>query len=196
MQKFLLLLAISICGLTAPDALRWAAAQTATTPDAPARTTQLSTLFDSLAKAEDSESTLAISEKIQALWLTTDSSTADLLMRRALFAMHTQNLDVALNVLDKLVELAPDWAEAWNKRATVRYMLDDETGSMEDITRVLKLEPRHFGALNGAAMIFEQRENKAEALKAYRHVLDIAPQWPQIKAHVEKLANDVEGQGI
>lgn len=201
MRKIRLILALFVPALLAAQGAVLAVAQpnatsvAATSADT-ARPDQLQNLSNSLATAPDADTSLAIAEKIQVLWLATDSSTAELLMRRALLAIHTQNLDVALNVLDKLVDLSPDWAEAWNKRATVRYLLDDEQGSLDDIERVLKLEPRHFGALNGAAMIYEQQSNKAEALKAYRQVLSLAPQWPQVKAHVDKLAIEVEGQGI
>ena len=65
-------------------------------------------------------------------------------------------MQVSRTLLDKLIVLQPDWAEAWNKRATVRYLMDDEQGSMADIARVLVLEPRHFGALSGMGMILER----------------------------------------
>ena len=101
-------------------------------------------LFARLAKAEDAREAEAISLMIDHLWLQSDSATADLLMSRAVAAMAAKDETTATLLLDKIIVLRPDWAEAWNKRATVRYLQDDDAGSMEDISHVLVLEPRAF----------------------------------------------------
>jgi len=110
--------------------------------------------------------------------------------------MGLKNFEVALALLDKLVELQPDWAEAWNKRATVRYLVDDYEGSMADIAHVLKLEPRHFGALSGMGMILERRGFREDALRAYRRALAIAPHLDSLRNSVDRLTKSVEGQDL
>lgn len=185
---------LSLCLVAAQPAA--AAAVVQQEPADSGASSRLTNLFHSLAGAEDSPETLAIARKIEQLWLQQPSPTSDLLMQRALVAMNQQQYDVALNLLNALIRTTPDWAEAWNKRATVRYLLDDELGSLSDIERVLELEPRHFGALSGEAMILEHLQKKSEALQVYRQILNLAPQWPNVKTRVDHLTIEVEGQGI
>ena len=80
------------------------------------------------------------------------------------------DLTTALKLLDQLVKEAPDWAEAWNQRATIRFMVGDYEGSLADIDRVLPLEPKHFGALSGEALILMQlgRTDEAQAVLKQR----------------------------
>jgi len=110
--------------------------------------------------------------------------------------MGSKNLEVSLALLDKIVVLQPGWAEAWNKRATVRYLLDDDQGSMADIAHVLALEPRHFGALSGMAMILERDGFRDDALRAYRRALEIAPQLTSVRNAVDRLTTAVDGQSL
>ena len=81
----------------------------------------------------------------------------------------------APSILDKLVETAPDWAEAWNQRATIRYLLRDFEGSLADIDRVLALEPKHFGALSGQAIILMHQGKMAAGQIALRKAVEIDP---------------------
>jgi tetratricopeptide (TPR) repeat protein len=115
-------------------------------------------------------------------------------MARAIAAMGVKSYDVAQTLLDKIVELYPDWAEGWNKRATLRFVLDDDKGSMADIAHVLKIEPRHVGALSGMGMILERDGFREDALRAYRRALAVAPQLESLKDSVDRLTKSVEGQ--
>ena len=165
-------------------------------PPEEARKQKLDDLFTRLATSRDNDETSGLIAAIDGTLLQSGSDTDDYLMARAIAAMETKNLDASLALLDQLVEIAPDWPEAWNKRATVRFMNGDQSGSMADIAQTIQREPRHFGALAGMGMILEQRGFRASALRAWRRVLEIAPQMAPAKAAVERLEAAERGQGL
>jgi tetratricopeptide (TPR) repeat protein len=160
------------------------------------RAQTLDDLFARLAASKDADETNGLVAAIDRLELVSGSDAGDLIMARAMAAMGAKNYDVAASLLDKLIDLDPQWAEAWNKRATLRFILEDDKGSMADIAHVLQIEPRHFGALSGMGMIFERRGFRDDALKAYRRALTIAPQLQSIKNSVDRLTKAVEGQDL
>lgn len=165
-------------------------------PPAQMRREKLDDLFARLAASSDAAETGGLVLAIDRLQLESGSNTGDFLMARAIAAIETRNVETSLALLDKIVVLQPDWAEAWNKRATVRHLAGDDQGSMADIAHVLRLEPRHFGALSGMGMILESRGFRDEALRAYRRALEIAPQLPSLRAAVDRLTAAVNGQGL
>jgi tetratricopeptide (TPR) repeat protein len=110
--------------------------------------------------------------------------------------MQAQQYPLALSLFDKLVALEPDWAEAWNQRATTRFLTGDTDGAMADIDRVIKLEPRHFGALAGMGMILQGAGLEKSALEIFKKALGIYPLEPDIQKLVEKLTLEIEGQDI
>ncbi|MGO9755773.1 MAG: hypothetical protein ACLPNY_04075 [Roseiarcus sp.] len=165
-------------------------------PPAQTRREKLDDLFARLAASSDAAETSGIVLAIDRLQLESGSSTGDFLMARAIAAVETRNVETSLALLDKIVILQPEWAEAWNKRATVRHLAGDDEGSMADIAHVLILEPRHFGALSGLGMILESRGFRDDALRAYRRALEIAPQLPSLRAAVDRLTAAVNGQGL
>jgi tetratricopeptide (TPR) repeat protein len=162
----------------------------------PTRQQKLDDMFARLAASTDAAETNGLIVAIDRLHLESGSDTGDFLMARAIAALGTHNLQVSRALLDKLIALRPDWAEAWNKRATVRYLLDDERGSMADIARVLVLEPRHFGALSGMGMILERGGFTDDALRAYRRALEIAPQLASLRSAVDRLTAAIKGQSL
>jgi tetratricopeptide (TPR) repeat protein len=162
----------------------------------PTKAQTLDDLYARLALAKDADETSGLVTAIDRLELDSGSDAGDLLMARAIAAINLKNYEVALALLDKIVDLQPDWAEAWNKRATVRYLVDDYDGSMADIAHVLKLEPRHFGALSGMGMILERGGFREDALRAYRRALAIAPHLETLKSNVDRLTKSVEGQDL
>ena len=171
----------------------------APTPDPPAvqtRQQKLDELFSRLAAATDPAELEGLVVAIDRLMLELGSSTGDLLMARAIAAMGSHNLEVSRALLDKIVVLRPDWAEAWNKRATVRFLMDDEKGSMADIARVLALEPRHVGALSGMGMILERSGFRDAALRAYGRALEIAPHLESVRNAVDRLTAAAKGQSL
>ena len=156
----------------------------------------LENLFTRLAEAKSPDDAQAISSTIERLWLRSGSDTADLLMGRAMSAVNKKDYQSATKVLDKVVELEPGWAEGWNKRATVRYLENDDEGSVSDIAHVLALEPRHFGALTGLGFILQRNGNDKRALQVFRRVLEVSPQLGNIRKIVEKMIPDVEGREL
>jgi Tfp pilus assembly protein PilF len=162
----------------------------------PAQKKLLDELFTRLAKSTDPQESQGIAGAIQRVWMRSGSDTADLLMGRALGAVQAKQLALAEKLVSSVIGVEPEWAEAWNKRATIRFMNDDEAGAMQDIAEVLRREPRHFGALVGMGSILQQAGLKRAALKAYRKALEIYPQQASVRTAVEKLTIEVEGRDI
>ena len=165
---------------------------------APALTPQanLDKLFARLGEAKSEQEAKGIATSIERVWLRSGSDTGDLLLNRAIAAVSIKDYDLAANVLDRLIELEPDWAEAWNKRATLRFLRDDDNGSVSDIAHVLALEPRHFGALAGLGTIMMRNGYDKGALQAYRQLLSINPTLDHIRKIIEKLVPEVEGREL
>jgi tetratricopeptide (TPR) repeat protein len=156
----------------------------------------LDDLYGKLAMASDADEAKGLATLIGTIWMRSGSDTANLLMQRAAQAIEKKDYPLALDVLDRLVALKPSWAEAWNKRASVRYFAGDLDGSMVDVEHVLKLEPNHFGALEGMATILQRTGLDKRALEIYRRALAVYPHQPDVEKIVSKLTLQVEGQGI
>lgn len=125
--------------------------------------------------------------KIWALWAASDSPTAEVLLRQAARAIDDRSPAEALSILDRLVGAFPDYAEAWNKRATLYFMMKRYDQSLQDIERVLELEPRHFGALAGKGVILERQKNFAAAREAFKQALAVNPNLEQVKEALKAL---------
>ena len=160
------------------------------------RTRNLDFLFGALKAAPDAESAKQVENRIWALWLASGSDTANLLMTRAKSAIDSNNLDLAVELLDAIVKIKPDYIEAWNRRATIRYMRKEFGQSMEDIRQVLKLEPRHFGAMSGLGMILQEFGDEKRALDVFRRALEVNPHLPKIDEMVKSLREKVDGPDI
>ncbi len=111
-------------------------------------------------------------------------------------AMDAKKFDVALDFLDQVVTLSPAYAEGWNRRATVHFMMNNFRKSMADINRTLSLEPRHFGALSGLAQILKGSGHKERALDAWARVLDVYPMMRSAQKEVAELSEELAGEGI
>jgi tetratricopeptide (TPR) repeat protein len=96
-------------------------------------------------------------------------------MEKAIDLRVANDYAAAVDILDTLVESEPGWAEVWNQRATLRYLVRDFEGSLADIDRVLELEPKHFGALSGQAMILMKQGKMAAGQLALRRAVEIDP---------------------
>ncbi len=157
---------------------------------------RLDRLFADLKRAGNETAAARISQRIRSEWSKSGSATIDLLMQWSNKAVNEKKFDVALDYLDEIVTLAPTYAEGWNLRATVHFARDDYARSMADIDRVLRLEPRHFGALAGMAAILKATGHEAAAAGVYERLLEIYPMMRAAQSELGKLADEMAGQGI
>lgn len=166
-------------------------------PDTPEqRARLLSDLYAHLATADNASDAAHITDAIERLWAFSGSATIDVLMERAAAAAAAKNNELALKLLDAVVDLAPDFAEGWNRRAYVYYTMNDYERALGDLRRAVALEPNHFKAIEGIAQIFKETGRKKAALKAYQELLQINPNASDVREAVKELTRDVEGQGI
>lgn len=153
-------------------------------------------LYTRLQASTDEDETDGLVTLILTAYGRSGSDTGDLLLDRARKAAAADDYDDAEAILDAAVGFMPDQPEAWNARATVRFLDDDYDGAMADIAETLKRDPRQIGALIGMANILDARDKKAEALKVYERVLVIAPHWKTAEDATAKLKTEVEGQAL
>lgn len=156
----------------------------------------LDELFKRLQAASDPAEAQGAADAIERIWLQSRSETAELLMQRALVSIQGQHYPLALSLLDTVLALEPEWAEAWNQRATARFLADDADGAMADIDQAIKLEPRHFGALTGMGLILQRAGLAERALQIFDKALEIYPLQPDLQKTVEKLKLEIEGRDI
>jgi len=200
-----LLTALAALGLVLGPATAWAQGPPkppagrpgSVLPKTPAeREKTLSDLYALLATADDEESAKAIADAIERVWVHSGSATIDLLMERSIKAMNEKKVDLALKLLDSVVELAPDFTEGWNRRAYVYFVQNDIERALGDLRRTLALDPHHFKALDGLAQILREIGQKKAALEAFKELIDVHPYWSGAKQAIEELEREVEGQGI
>lgn len=129
--------------------------------------------------------------QINMLWSQSGSATVDLLMQWANKAMLEHRYPSAIDFLNEAIALDPDYAEAWNRRATVYFLQKDYAYAMYDINRTLELEPRHYGALTGMAAILRARGLKEQAMKAYEQALSIYPMMRDAQKNFNDLADEL-----
>jgi Flp pilus assembly protein TadD len=153
-------------------------------------------LFERLAAAKDEIEASSIAEQINRIWARSGSDTLDLLMSRASEAVAAKDTVLALDVLDSILALKSDWAEVYNRRATIHFQRQDFDAAMRDLRQALVLEPKHFQALAGVGMVFQRSGNDKQALTAFRAALKLNPHLKGIKQAAEKLSLEQDGQGI
>jgi len=156
----------------------------------------LKKLFGGLSKMEDPSLAQKVMVTIERIWRMPGGDTVNLLIDRASGAADKNNPDLALKLLDSAVDLAPDYAEAWNRRAFVHYLKGDTERALGDLRRALALEPKHFKALQGLAKILDEQGQKKGALKAMEELYKVNPTTPGAKTTIDNLKKEVEGQGI
>lgn len=163
---------------------------------APATPVTLDSLFERLAKAKDAQEGRAIATQIERRWQRSGSDTTDLLMSRVVQLINAKDTERALDLLDYVIQLSPGWAEAYNKRATVFFMLDDVDGSLRDIRATLAREPRHYGALAGLGLILQKLDKSKAAFEALSMALKIHPQMERLQGMVDRLKLEVEDRKL
>ncbi len=178
-----------------------AQAQPKSSPVAPAltqdqRAAALDELFGELRRERKEIAAERIASRIRDEWNSSGSASVDAMMQWSNEAIKAKKFGVALDFLDRVTVLQPDYAEGWNMRATVHYLMKSYRKSMADIDRTLRLEPRHFGALSGMGAILKETGRTQGALTAYQRVLTIYPMLRSAQKEVDELSEELPGEGI
>jgi tetratricopeptide (TPR) repeat protein len=157
------------------------------------RAVKLDELFRLLKTPLGGVDAAAITAQIWDLWLQSGRKDIDASMRIAVLEMGNGNLGAARMILDDIVERAPKFAEGWNKRATLLYMMGEHDASLADIERTLALEPRHFGALSGRGLIMLAKGRAKAALEAFRGAVAVNPHLKEGETIIPMLEKRIEG---
>jgi tetratricopeptide (TPR) repeat protein len=162
------------------------------------RTDRLDALFAQLNATRNPAEAAALQHRIWLLWFTYEGQdpTVRSLMREGNRAMTVDALEAAEEAFTAVTERAPDFAEGWNRRATVRYMRGDYAGSIADIRATLALEPRHFGALSGLGLCYLALDDKPHALEAFEMGLAVNPHLAGAKEQIARLKEALAGDPI
>ena len=167
---------------------------------APASADQKDPRLDKLFTQLKAAPTLAEAQPLEAqiweIWMQSGDQNVDALMAIGTSALNDEDYNQAYRAFGRVVQLAPDFAEGWNKRATALYMLGRYDDSIKDIAKVLELEPRHFGALSGLGLCNAQLDKEKEALDAFEKALAINPNMPGIRQDAEDMKKSLAAKSI
>ncbi|MEH6477036.1 MAG: hypothetical protein V7727_15205 [Sneathiella sp.] len=154
---------------------------------------RLRPLFEQLLVTNSLDTAKVIEQDIWRIWMSSGNAVVDRLMLQGVQQMTHGKFQQAATTFTAITEISPKFAEGWNKRATVRFLMGDHDGSIEDVGRTLALEPRHFGALAGLGQMFERRDADAMALKAFEQAVKLNPHMPQLLEKIQALRLNVYG---
>ncbi|WP_274423200.1 hypothetical protein [Chelativorans sp. YIM 93263] len=157
---------------------------------------RLNELFSALKEEHNTVAARRIADRIQQEWKRSGGATADMLIDWAREAAVQDKHHVALDFLDQVVTLYPEYVEGWNSRALVHLMMNDFNRAMADLSRTLALEPRHFGAMNGVAGILRATGREELALGVYRRMLEVYPMQRGAQRALIRLTEDSLGQRL
>ena len=147
----------------------------------------LDRLFERLTITTSDEEASNITREIWQRWTANDDPTVSQLMQTGIRALNYSTYRKALQSFDRVIEMAPEFAEGWNKRATLYYHIKEYRRSIDDIKETLRREPRHFGAWSGLGLVSIAQENYSGALAAFKKALSINPHIANIRRYVQKL---------
>jgi len=160
------------------------------------RPKMLAELYEKLGGAPNASSAEPIMTAIEELWAVSGSDTVDLLMSRAAQFANAAEIDLSLAILDAVVDIAPNEAEAWYLRAKVNVLQGKPERALADLRRALDLDAKHYRAITDLGLVLEQLGAKKEALEAYRRALAVNPFLEDAQSGVDALKREVEGQDI
>ena len=165
------------------------------------RKSELDKLFTQLKNAKDSPSSLMIGNKIQKIWSVHPSDDRrgfrlTELLNQGVVLINRRELNKAYELFTKIIATEPDWSEAWNKRATVLYLMNRYQSSLDDIKITLSLEPRHFGALSGQALNYIELKEYEKAIESFEAAQKIYPLLDSAKKMIPELRELIKDQVI
>ena len=155
---------------------------------------RLDLLFAGLAKSNSATEAKSIENSIWKIWIENKNQPVSRIMEFGIKSMNKGALKAALRAFDEVVKMDPEFAEGWNKRATIYYLLQDFPASVKDIAQTLRLEPRHFGALSGLGLINAALGRHQAALKAFKQASKIHPQMSGVQQHIKMLKEFLKGE--
>jgi Flp pilus assembly protein TadD len=153
----------------------------------------LDELFSVLKTTTDSDEALRVEVQIWSIWMRRGSTEIDRTMALGIQAMSAGAYQHSIMMFDRIIALAPDYAEAWNKRATAYYLAGKFENSVSDIQKTLVLEPRHFGALSGMGMIYDAIGKPEAAVNVWQKALSIHPHLNAIRERVSDIKEEIDG---
>ena len=157
---------------------------------------RLDTLFALLAETTDTALLNEVENRIWAIWYEHPDREVASMLAAGERMMNAGYYGDALQVFSTLIERQPDYAEAWNRRATLYYLMERYPESLADIEKTLALEPRHFGALSGLGLVYLQQDNLPRAREAFENLLAIHPHSPAARENLERVLNALRMQFI
>jgi len=157
---------------------------------------RLDDMFAQLKTAQDAAAADRIEQRIWVIWRQTDNEKVAAAMKKGAQALLQQHFAQAEKIYTRVVKMAPNYAEGWNKRATARYMQDEYAASAADIRRTLALEPRHFGALAGLGLVYMKLGQDQAALDAFQRALEIDPYLQGARANIKRLRQRMKSRGV
>jgi len=157
---------------------------------------RLDPLFIALKATRDPDKAEQLEAGIWALWGLSGDDEIDQLMTIGIGAMADRDGETALTAFNEIVSRAPNYAEGWNKRATLFYLAGEHELSIADIKKALALEPRHFGAYSGLGLVYMALGEERKALDAFEQALDIHPHIDGADTHIRELREIVKGRGF
>ena len=165
------------------------------------RKNELEKLFTQLKNAKDLSSALMAESKIAKIWSIHPSDNRrgfrlTELLNQGTVLINSGELNKAYNLFTKIIAAEPDWAEAWNRRATALYLMQKYQSSLNDIKIILKLEPRHFGALSGQALNYIELKKYEKAIESYEAAQKIYPALDSAKKMIPELQELINDQAI
>jgi len=160
------------------------------------RIIKLNQLFEDL-KIENKSISAEVEQKIWKIWSThPNNEKLTKMLREGTDLVNNQKLNEAIVLFSDLIELDPNWAEAWNKRATVFYLIGEYQKSQNDIDKVLDLEKRHFGALAGQGLVNIELQNYEKAIKSYEDAMQIYPTLKSGKIMIKNIKELIRRETI
>jgi tetratricopeptide (TPR) repeat protein len=144
-----------------------------------------------LLRGDDPVRAARAANTLWALWHRSGDPQLDSILRQGIEAMETQDLERAVGIFTRLVEIAPHFAEGWNKRATARYLAKDYAGSIADCRETLGRNPNHFGALSGQGLCHLALGEHREAAELFRRALAVHPHLDGARANLRRALGEL-----
>jgi len=129
------------------------------------------------------------------VWMRSGDDRVDSLLKSGIRRMNDGQMAPAVEDFTRVIELRPDFAEGWNKRATAYYLMGDYDQSLKDCDEVVKRNPHHFGALSGYGLIYVQRGELERALEYFERALDVNPNMPGVEQSIEMIRYRLKKSG-